>query len=125
MTPGSTGIRVAGVNLPANKHVVISLTAIYGIGPTLSKKICTAAEVNPATKTKDLSEAVLDKIRLEVSQYKVESELHREVVARRRRLEVIKCYRGIRHLRHLPVRGQRTRTNARTCKGPRKIIRKN
>lgn len=120
----SSGVRVAGVNIPAHKHIVIALTAIYGIGLTLAKRICVAVAVDPATKAKELQDAVIDKLRLEVAKYKIEGELRREVIARKRRLVAIQCYRG-RRLGKLPVRGQRTRTNARTCKGPRKIIRKN
>ena len=121
----SMSVRIAGINLPTQKHIVIALMAVYGIGLTLSRKICAAVLVDPATKVKALPESVLDKIRLEITKYKVEGELRREVLTRKRRLEAIKCYRGIRHLRNLPARGQRTRTNARTRKGPRKIIRKN
>lgn len=118
--------RVAGINLPLGKHIVIALTtSIYGIGLPHAKQVCVAAGVNPETKVKDLSEAIIDKIRLEVGKYKIEGELRREIASHKRRLQVIRCYRGIRHLCHLPVRGQRTRTNARTRKGPRKIIRKN
>jgi|SRR6185312_5852335 len=117
--------RIAGVNIPTQKHIVIALTAIYGIGSTRAKHICVAAAIDPTTKVKELSEVALDAVRLEVAKYKIEGDLRREIVTCRRRLEVLKCYRGIRHLRHLPVRGQRTRTNARTQKGPRKIIRKN
>jgi small subunit ribosomal protein S13 len=119
-------IRIGGVNIPTHKHIVIALaTSIFGIGPTRSKKICITIGVDPATKVRDLSEAVLDAIRTEVGKYKIEGELRREIATNIRRLELIKCYRGMRHLRKLPVRGQRTRTNARTRKGVRRAIRKN
>lgn len=114
-------VRVGGVNISAHKHVVIALaTAIFGIGVSRAKKVCEAVGVNPATKVQDLSETVLDAIRTEIGKYKVEGELRREIAANIRRLEMIKCYRGMRHLRKLPVHGQRTRTNARTRKGVRK-----
>ncbi len=114
--------RVAGVDLPPNKRIDIALTYIYGIGPTLSKKICAQTGVNPETKVKDLSEEELNKIRDAVSQYKVEGELRKEVALNIKRLIEIGCYRGIRHKMNLPVRGQRTRTNARTKRGPRKTV---
>jgi small subunit ribosomal protein S13 len=116
--------RVSGVNIPPNKHIIIALQSIYGIGPTRAKVICTISKVDPSMKVKALSEGALEFIRQGVAKYKVEGELRREVATHKRRLEAVKCYRGIRHLRHLPTRGQRTRTNARTRKGPRKLIRK-
>ena len=114
--------RVAGVDLPPNKRIDIALTYIYGIGPTLSKRICAQTGVNPETKVKDLSEEELNKIRDAVSQYKVEGELRKEVALNIKRLIEIGCYRGLRHKMNLPVRGQRTRTNARTKRGPRKTV---
>ncbi|MDI3261144.1 MAG: 30S ribosomal protein S13 [Sinobacteraceae bacterium] len=116
--------RIAGVNVPANKHAVIALQAIYGIGPTRARRICDAARVNPAAPVKTLTEGELDRIRAEVAKYTVEGDLRREVSMSIKRLMDMGCYRGLRHRRGLPVRGQRTRTNARTRKGPRKAIRK-
>ncbi len=116
--------RVAGVNIPDQKHAVVSLTSIYGIGPTRAKKICEATGINPQMKVKDLTDAELDALRQAVSAYPVEGDLRREVSMQIKRLMDLGCYRGLRHRRGLPVRGQRTRTNARTRKGPRKPIRK-
>ena len=116
--------RIAGVNLPLNKHVVIGLQAIYGIGPTLSRKICEAVSLDPTTKVRDLTEEQLAALREEISNYKIEGDLRREVSMNIKRLMDMGCYRGIRHRRNLPVRGQRTKTNARTRKGPRKPIKK-
>ena len=116
--------RIAGVNIPDQKHAVISLTAIYGIGRTRARQICAAAGVSPATKVKDLSEADLDNLRNEIAKYPVEGDLRREVSMSIKRLMDLGTYRGLRHRRGLPLRGQRTRTNARTRKGPRKPIRK-
>lgn len=116
--------RISGVNIPVNKHVVIGLTSIYGIGHSRAKKICTVAGVNTATKVKDLSDTEVEALRQAVATYKVEGDLRREVAMSVKRLMDLSCYRGLRHRRGLPVRGQRTRTNARTRKGPRKIIRK-
>lgn len=115
--------RIAGVNIPVNKHVRVSLRAIYGIGSTRALKICDGAGVNPASIVKDLTEVELDKIRNEVSKYLVEGDLRREVSINIKRQLDLGTYRGIRHRRGLPVRGQRTRTNARTRKGKRKPIR--
>ncbi|HET6472368.1 MAG TPA: 30S ribosomal protein S13 [Pseudomonadales bacterium] len=117
--------RIAGINVPDNKHAVISLTYIYGIGRTTAKRICAAAGVNPNARIQDLSEADLDAIRAEISKMTVEGDLRREVSMSIKRLMDLGCYRGIRHRRGLPLRGQRTRTNARTRKGPRRPIRKN
>ncbi len=112
--------RVAGVNIPDNKHVVISLTHIYGIGRNLAKRVCLSSNIETATKVKDLTEAELDAIRSELSvNYQIEGDLRREVQMNRKRLMDLGCYRGIRHRRGLPLRGQRTRTNARTRKGRR------
>jgi small subunit ribosomal protein S13 len=116
--------RIAGVNLPVQKHVWVGLQSIYGIGRTRSRKVCDAAGVNPTTKIKDLTEAEMDRLRHEVARYSVEGDLRREVAISVKRLMDLNCYRGLRHRRGLPVRGQRTRTNARTRKGPRKQIKK-
>ena len=114
--------RIAGVNIPNHQHAEIALTAIYGIGRTRAKQICNAAGVETSAKIKDISEALLDKLRDEVGKFVVEGDLRREVTMNIKRLMDLGCYRGIRHRRGLPVRGQRTRTNARTRKGPRKAI---
>lgn len=116
--------RIGGVNIPDNKHLVVALTHIYGVGNSRSRAICLATKVQPNTKIKDLSEAELDKIRAELSRYDLEGDLRREVAINIKRLMDLGCYRGIRHRRGLPLRGQRTRTNARTRKGPRKLIKK-
>ena len=116
--------RIAGVNVPATKHVVIALRSIYGIGATRARKICEGAKIDPATQIKSLTEGELDQLRAEVGKYTVEGDLRREVSMSIKRLMDMGCYRGQRHRRGLPVRGQRTRTNARTRKGPRKAIRK-
>jgi len=116
--------RIAGINIPDNKHVVISLTSIFGIGLTRSKKICENASIDPTTKVHSLSEEKLELIRAEVGKYIIEGDLRREVSMNIKRLLDLGCFRGIRHRRSLPVRGQRTKTNARTRKGPRKPIRK-
>ena len=116
--------RIAGVNVPANKHAVIALQSIYGIGATTARKICVAANVEPSAKVKDLSEPEIDGLRSEVAQYNVEGDLRREINMNIKRLMDLGCYRGVRHRRGLPVRGQRTRTNARTRKGPKRPIRR-
>ena len=116
--------RIAGVNLPAQKHVWVGLQSIYGIGRTRSRQVCEAAGVTPATKIRDLSEPEVERLRLEIAKYPVEGDLRREVGMAIKRLMDLACYRGLRHRRGLPLRGQRTRTNARTRKGPRKAIRK-
>lgn len=116
--------RIAGINIPDNKHIVISLTSIYGVGPTRSKAICKAAAIDTATKICDLSEDQLELVRTEVGKHIIEGDLRREVSMNIKRLLDLGCFRGIRHRRSLPVRGQRTKTNARTRKGPRKPIRK-
>jgi len=116
--------RIAGVNIPDNKHTVISLTYIFGIGNTTAKSICAAVGVNPTTKVKDLGEELLDALRNEVAKRSTEGDLRREISMNIKRLMDLGCYRGLRHRRGLPVRGQRTKTNARTRKGPRKQIRK-
>ena len=112
--------RIAGVNVPDKKHTVIALQSIYGIGATRSKKICEATGISPSVQIKSLTEAELDKLRAEIGKYIVEGDLRREVSMSIKRLVDMGCYRGTRHRRGLPVRGQRTRTNARTRKGPRK-----
>jgi len=117
--------RIAGVNLPVQKHVVIGLQSIFGIGRSRSKQVCAAAGVNPATKIKSLTEAEVEKLRHEVAKFTVEGDLRREVGISIKRLIDLGTYRGLRHRRGLPVRGQRTRTNARTRKGPRRAIKKN
>ena len=116
--------RIAGVNLPVQKHVWVGLQSIFGIGRSRSKKVCAATGVKPASKIKDLTESEVEKIRLEVAKYTVEGDLRREVGMSIKRLIDLGCYRGLRHRRGLPLRGQRTRTNARTRKGPRRAIKK-
>ncbi len=116
--------RIAGVNIPDNKHAVISLTYIYGIGRTTAKKICETSGITEATQISELSEEQLDVVRGEVGKFTVEGDLRREVSMSIKRLMDLGCFRGIRHRRNLPVRGQRSKTNARTRKGPRKPIRK-
>jgi small subunit ribosomal protein S13 len=116
--------RVAGVNIPDRKHAVIALTAIFGIGRTRAHKICKAANVAPQVLVKDLTEGQLESLRTEVGRYQVEGDLRREVSMNIKRLMDLGCYRGVRHRRGLPVRGQRTRTNARTRKGPRRMVKK-
>lgn len=114
--------RIAGVDLPREKRVEIGLTYIYGIGRTSSNKILKEANVNPDTRVKDLTDEEINNIRKAMEDYKVEGDLRREVALNIKRLTEIGCYRGLRHRRGLPVRGQRTKTNARTRKGPRKVV---
>lgn len=114
--------RIEGVDLPRNKRVEVALTYIYGIGPSRSKQILDQTGVNPDTRVKDLTEAEVQSLRESVGQFRVEGELRREVQLNIKRLVEIGCYRGLRHRRSLPVRGQRTRTNARTRKGPKKTV---
>ena len=116
--------RIAGVNLPVQKHVVIGLQSIFGVGRSRSKKVCLEAGVNPTAKIKDLTEAEVDKLRHAVAKFTVEGDLRREVGMSIKRLIDLGTYRGLRHRRGLPLRGQRTRTNARTRKGPRRAIKK-
>ena len=116
--------RIAGVNIPDNKHAVISLTYIFGIGRTTSVKILSAVGIAPETKIKDLTDAQLDLVRAQVATHATEGDLRREVSMNIKRLMDLGCYRGMRHRRGLPVRGQRTKTNARTRKGPRKAHKK-
>ena len=112
--------RIAGVNLPVQKHVVIGLQSIFGVGRSRAKQVCDAAGVAPTSKIKDLTEAEVDKLRHEVAKFTVEGDLRREVQLSIKRLIDLGTYRGMRHRKGLPCRGQRTRTNARTRKGPRK-----
>ena len=116
--------RIAGVNIPNHQHAIIALTAIFGIGRTTSGKICEAAGVATTSKIKDLSEPEIERLREGVAQFTVEGDMRREITMNIYRLMVLGCYRGFRHRKGLPARGQRTRTNARTRKGPRKAIRK-
>ncbi len=114
--------RIAGVDIPNEKRVIISLTYIYGIGDSTAKKILETTKINEDIRVKNLTDEQLTKLRNEVAKYKTEGDLRREVALNIKRLSEIGCYRGIRHKRGLPVRGQRTRTNARTRKGKRKTI---
>ncbi len=114
--------RIAGVNIPNHQHAQIALTSIFGIGRTRSQKICDAAGVERTAKMKDLTDAQMDKLREEVGKFTIEGDLRREITMNIKRLMDLGCYRGVRHRRGLPVRGQRTRTNARTRKGPRKAV---
>lgn len=116
--------RIAGVNIPDNKHTVIALQSIYGIGHTRSASICEATGIDPSTKIRELSEEQLDAIRDQVNEYTTEGDLRREVSMNIKRLMDLGTNRGIRHRRGLPVRGQRTKTNARTRKGPRRPIKR-
>lgn len=116
--------RIAGINIPIHKHAVIALRSIFGIGRTRATMICEAAGVRPEIKVKELSEEEVDRLRAETSKYAVEGDLRREISMNIKRLMDLGCYRGLRHRRGLPLRGQRTRTNARTRKGPRRPIRK-
>ncbi|MBI2969318.1 MAG: 30S ribosomal protein S13 [Gammaproteobacteria bacterium] len=116
--------RIAGVNIPEQKHIGIGLMSIYGIGRSRALKICNATGLNPQAKVRDLSEQDLDRVRSEITRYELEGDLRREVSMSIKRLMDLGCYRGIRHRRGLPVRGQRTRTNSRTRKGPRRMIKR-
>ncbi|MAS81523.1 MAG: 30S ribosomal protein S13 [Legionellales bacterium] len=116
--------RIAGVNIPDNKHLVIGLTYIYGIGGTRAQQVCDVVGLTGSLKVRDLTEVELDKIRAEVGKYDLEGDLRREISMNIKRLMDLGTNRGIRHRRGLPVRGQRTSTNARTRKGPRKAIKK-
>lgn len=116
--------RIAGVNIPDNKHAVISLTYIFGVGLPTSQKICAEAGIDQTTKIGDLDAATLDVLRSVVGKYTTEGDLRREISMNIKRLMDLGAYRGIRHRRSLPVRGQRSKTNARTRKGPRKPIKK-
>ncbi|APF02208.1 TPA: 30S ribosomal protein S13 [Legionella pneumophila] len=112
--------RIAGVNIPDHKHVVIALTAIYGIGKTTSLKLCQTVDIDPSVKVSQLSDAQLEALRTEIAKITVEGDLRRVVTMNIKRLMDLGCYRGLRHRRGLPLRGQRTKTNARTRKGRRK-----
>lgn len=116
--------RISGVNIPDHKHLVVSLTSVYGIGKSRATYICDQVGVSPSIKVKNLTEGQIEQIREEVAKFVVEGDLRREVAMSIKRLMDLGCYRGLRHRRGLPVRGQRTRTNARTRKGPRRPIRK-
>lgn len=116
--------RIAGINVPVHKHTVIALTSIYGIGRTSSRKICDSAGIAHDAKIKDLSEDEVGKLRTEVAKFRVEGDLRREITVNIKRLMDLGTYRGIRHRRGLPLRGQRTQTNARTRKGPRRPIKR-
>jgi len=116
--------RIAGINIPSQKHAVIALTAIYGVGKTRAQQICTFAGIGQDIKIRDLSEDQLESLRTEVAKLSVEGDLRREVSMNIKRLMDLGCNRGIRHRRGLPLRGQRTRTNARTRKGPRRMIKR-
>jgi small subunit ribosomal protein S13 len=116
--------RIAGINIPPNKHTVIGLTHIYGIGKTRAIQVCEASQIAPDMKIGELSEEQLEVLRTEVGRHMVEGDLRREVSMSIKRLMDMGCYRGIRHRKSLPLRGQRTRTNARTRKGPRRSITK-
>ena len=117
--------RIAGINIPNHQHAEIALTAIYGIGRSRARSICEAANVKHSSKIKDLTDAEMDRLREQVSKFTVEGDLRRETSMNIKRLMDLGCYRGVRHKKGLPVRGQRTRTNARTRKGPRKAVRLN
>jgi small subunit ribosomal protein S13 len=115
--------RIEGIDLPRNKRIEIALTYIFGIGPTRARNLLTGSNVNPDTRVKDLTDAEVNNLREAISKnYKVEGDLRREVQMSIKRLIEIGCYRGLRHRRNLPVRGQRTRTNSRTRKGPKKTV---
>ena len=116
--------RIAGINIPLNKHIVIALTAIYGIGRSRAQQICGVAGIAPETEVKNLAEPEVAKLRTIIANVAVEGDLRREVSLNIKRLMDLGCYRGIRHRRGLPMHGQRTRTNARTRKGPRRAIKR-
>ncbi len=116
--------RIAGINIPVQKHTWVALTSIYGIGKTRAYEICNSAGISPDVKVRDLSEDEVEKVRSAVGSFTVEGDLRRDVSMNIKRLMDLGCYRGIRHRRGLPLRGQRTKTNARTRKGPRRPIRK-
>ncbi|HHZ88340.1 MAG TPA: 30S ribosomal protein S13 [Chromatiaceae bacterium] len=116
--------RIAGINIPVQKHTEIALTAIYGIGRSRARDICANAGVSTSMKVKDLSEGEVEALRAEVGKFMIEGDLRRDVSMNIKRLMDLGCYRGIRHRRGLPLRGQRTQTNARTRKGPRRPIKR-
>ena len=115
--------RIAGINIPNHQHAAIALTAIFGIGRSRARDLCDAAGIKQSAKIKDLNDAEMDKLREQVGKFTVEGDLRRETSMNIKRLMDLGCYRGVRHKKGLPVRGQRTRTNARTRKGPRKAVR--
>lgn len=117
-------MRIAGINVPDNKHVCIALTAIYGIGRSRANKICAAVNVKHDAKVSQLSEDEIERLRGEIVNYSIEGDLRRESSLNIKRLRDLGCYRGMRHRNGLPVRGQRTRTNARCRKGPRRTIKR-
>lgn len=117
-------VRIAGINVPDNKQTLIALMSIYGIGKSLSKKICYFTKISENIKISELSKEQIENLRQEISKFVVEGELRREITLNIKRLTDLGCYRGIRHKKGLTVRGQRTKTNARTRKGPRKAIKK-
>ena len=114
--------RLSGVDLPRNKRMEVALTYIYGIGPTRAKKILEATKISPDLRTDDLTDEDIKLLRNELANYHIEGDLRREVTMNIKRLQEIGSYRGLRHKRNLPARGQRTKTNARTRKGPRKLV---
>ncbi len=114
--------RIAGINIPTHKHIVIGLQSIFGIGDTRAKAICATLKLDPTTKVSEISEDQLEDIRAEVAKFEVEGDLRRQVAMDIKRLKDLGCYRGVRHRKALPLRGQRTKTNARTRKGPRRLI---
>jgi small subunit ribosomal protein S13 len=116
--------RIAGVNIPVQKHTWVGLTHIYGVGRARALKVCATVGVNPETKIRDLTEAEIEGIRGELAKVAIEGDLRREVAMNIKRLMDLGCYRGLRHRRGLPVRGQQTKTNARTRKGPRRPIKR-
>ncbi|MCY4226428.1 MAG: 30S ribosomal protein S13 [Gammaproteobacteria bacterium] len=116
--------RIAGINLPADKHIEIGLTAIYGIGRPSAQRICDVTGVERTIKVRDLSEEQAEVLRAEVAKYQIEGDLRREISMNIKRLMDLGCYRGMRHRRGLPVNGQRTKTNARTRKGPPRPVKK-
>ncbi len=116
--------RIAGINIPVQKHTWVALTSIYGIGRTTAYKLCESAGVKPEIKVRDLSEAEVENLRSEIGKLTVEGDLRRDISMNIKRLMDLGCYRGIRHRRGLPLRGQRTKTNARTRKGPRRPLKR-
>ena len=116
--------RIAGINVSDNKHTVIALQSIYGIGSTRAKRICEDSNINPSVKIKDLTDDEIEILRTQVVKYNIEGDLRREVTINIKRLMDLGTYRGIRHRKGLPLRGQKTKNNSRTRKGPRKAIRK-
>ena len=116
--------RIAGINVSDNKHTVIALQSIYGIGPTRAKKICDDSKIKPSIKIKELTDSEVETLRTQVLKYNIEGDLRREITLNIKRLMDLGTYRGIRHRKGLPLRGQKTKNNSRTRKGPRKAIRK-